>query len=85
MRTPSRHDYAIEILFDLKPGNFDIPLDWTTEQADRFVTILGHLEETVWSLYGEDIMERYRINRILDQLSENDGKTKPSTDDDIPF
>lgn len=85
MRTPSQHDYAIEILFDLTPGNFDIPLDWTTEQADRFVTILGHLEEFVWSLYGEDIMERYRVDRILDQLHDDDRNIAPSQDDDIPF
>ena len=85
MRTPSQHDYAIEILFDLTPGTFNIPLDWTTEQADRFVTILGHLEESVWSLYGEDIIERYRIERILEQLHDDDRNTVSSQDDDIPF
>jgi hypothetical protein len=44
MRTPSKYDYPIEILFDLTPGNFDVPLDWTVEQAERFATILAHLE-----------------------------------------
>ena len=85
MRTPSQHDYAIEILFDLTPGNFDIPLDWTTEQVVRFVTILGHLEESVWLLYGDDIIERYRLDRILDQLHDDDRNFAPSQDDDIPF
>ena len=69
----------------MEHGNFVIPLDWTTEQTDQFITILGHLEETVWMLYGEDILERYRIDHILDQLSENDGNTNHASDDDIPF
>lgn len=85
MRTPSQLDYALEVLFDLTPGNFDIPLDWTTEQADRFVTILGHLEESVWLLYGDEIIERYRLDRILDRLHDDDRNFSPAQDDDIPF
>ena len=85
MRTPSQHDYAIEILFELTPGKFDIPLDWTTEQADRFVTILSHLEEAVWILYGDDIIERDQAHLIAKQLSDNDDDADPYTDDDIPF
>lgn len=86
MRTPSQHDYVIEILFDLTPGKIDIPLDWTAEQADRFVTILGHLEETIWTLYGDDIIERYRIERLIErQLESDDVSGLSPDDDDIPF
>jgi hypothetical protein len=85
MRTPSHHDYPIEILFELTPGKFDIPLDWTPEQADRFVTILGHLEEAVWILYGDDIIKWDRAERLIEQHFENDDNDDLYPDDDIPF
>jgi len=85
MKTPSQHDYAIEILFDLTPGKFDVPLDWTAEQADRFVTILGHLEEAVWTLYGDAIIDRDRVVRLIEEHSESNDDTYLSPDDDIPF
>ena len=85
MRTPSQHDYAIEILFDLTPEKFHVPLDWTAEQADRFVTILGHLEEAVWTLYGDAIIERDRADHLIEEHSESDDDTYLPTDDDIPF
>lgn len=85
MRTPSQHDYPIEILFDLTPGQIDIPLDWTAEQADLFVTILGHLEEEIWLLYGDAIIERYRAERLIEEHFESDDHTCLSPDEDIPF
>jgi hypothetical protein len=85
MRTPSQRDYALEILFKLTPGKFDIPLDWTVEQADRFVTILSHLEEAVWILYGDDIIDRDRAERPTEQLSDNHDDADPYADDEIPF
>ena len=54
-------------------------------QADRFVTILGHLEEAVWTLYGDDIIERDRAERLIEQLFESDDDTDLFPDDDIPF
>ena len=85
MRTPSQHDYPIEILFDLTPGKIDIPLDWTAEQADRFVTILGHLEEAIWLLYADAIIERDRAERLIEEHFDSDDGTYLSPDDDIPF
>ena len=85
MKTLSQHDYAIEILFDLTPGKIDIPLDWTTEQADHFVTILGHLEEAIWTLYGDAIIEKDRAERLIDAHFESDDDTSLSPNDDIPF
>jgi hypothetical protein len=81
MRTPSQHDYPIEILFDLTPGKIDIPLDWTVEQADRFVSTLANLEEAVWSLYGDAIIERDRTERLIDEHFESDDDTHLSSDD----
>jgi hypothetical protein len=83
MRTPSQHDYPIEILFDLTPGKIDIPLDWTVEQADRLVTILAHLQDDVWSLYGDAIMERDRAERLFDEHFNCDDSLSP--DNDIPY
>jgi hypothetical protein len=84
MRTPSKYDYPIEILFDLTPGKFDVPLDWTVEQAERFATILAHLEEAVWSLYGDAIIERDRTERLIDEHFESDDDTYLSSHD-IPY
>ena len=84
MRTHSQHDYPLEIIFELTPGKVDIPLDWTVEQAGRFVTILGYLEEAVWILYGDDIIERDRAEHT-EQFSDSDDDTGPYADDDIPF
>jgi hypothetical protein len=85
MRTPSQYDDAIEILFDLTPGKIDIPLDWTTEQAEHFVTVLGHLEEAVWTLYGDAIIEKDRTENLIEKHFESDDDTDLSPDDDIPF
>lgn len=83
MRTPSQLDYPIEILFDLTPGKIDIPLDWTVEQAVRFVTILAHLEDNVWSLYGDAIIERDRAERLFDEHFNYDDSISPHND--IPY
>ena len=85
MKTLSQHDYAIEILFDLVPEKIHIPLDWTTEQACHFVTILGHLEENIWSLYGDAIIEKDRTENLIEKHFESDDDTDLSPDDDIPF
>ena len=85
MRTHSQHDYPLEIIFELTPGNFNIPLDWTVEQAGRFVTILALLEEAVWIIYGDDITERDRAERFTRKHPDNDDDRDPYAEDDLPF
>ena len=75
MRTLSQYDFPIEILFELTPGKIDIPLDWTIEQADRFVTTLAYLEDAVWSLYGDAIIERDRTESLIEEHFESDDDT----------
>ena len=85
MSIRTQHDYPIEILFDWPPGKIDIPLDWTPFQADNMVTILGHIEEQIWILYGDDLVELARQNLILEKQCEEDLTSSTDIEDDIPF
>jgi type II secretory pathway predicted ATPase ExeA len=37
-------------------GYIRFHLDWTPAQANEMITILGHIEEQIWTLYGDDLV-----------------------------
>lgn len=80
-----QHDYPIEILFDWAKGAVEIPLDWTPLQADEMVTILGHIEERIWTLYGDDIVDLARAQTYVGHPSDCDPNSPYDPDEDIPF
>ena len=76
--------FPIEIILTLKPNHLDFPLDWTPSKARAALRVLAQLEEKIWSLYGEDIIELERRNRIY--ISSLEKSTAADSDvDDIPF
>ena len=80
-----KHDYPIEILFDWANGEIDIPLDWTPAQADQIVTILGQVDERIWALYGDDLVELARAQTYVGHSSDCDTDSPYEPDEDIPF
>ena len=80
-----QHDYPIEILFDWSPGQIEIPLDWTPAQADQMVTFLGHIEERIWTLYGDDLVELARYENLVQDQCEAELNAPSFIEDDIPF
>jgi len=80
-----QRDYPIEILFDWKPGQMDIPLDWTPAQADDMVTILGRIEERIWTLYGDDLVDLARYDTVVQDQCDAELPVSSIIEDDIPF
>jgi len=79
------HDYPIEILFDCTPEQLDIPLDWTPLQADKIITTLGHIEERIWTLYGDDLVELARAQTYIGNPPDDNPHSPYNPEDDIPF
>ena len=78
----SRNQYQrlIEKLCDWSRVNVHVPLDWTTEQADEMLTILGRIEEELWIIYGDEIVELESHRALRKKLVDDD-----YIEDDIPF
>ena len=74
--------FPVEIILSLKPHQLDFPLDWTPENARDALHTLAQLEEKIWLLYGDDIIEMERRNRLYVSSSKN---AVDSDDDDFPF
>ena len=85
MTSRIQREYPIEILFDWKPERVVIPLDWTPEQADKIVTILGRIDERIWTLYSDDLVNLARYENLLENHLEADLKASANIEDDIPF
>jgi hypothetical protein len=80
-----QHDYPIEILFDWAQGPVDIPLDWTPAQADEMVTILGRIEERIWTLYGDDLVDLASYQNLVQDQCDPELNAPAFVEDDIPF
>ena len=85
MNARFQRDYPIEILFDWSPGKIEIPSDWTPFQADEMITTLELIEEKIWILYENDLMELARHELIVDEQFEDDLAPSTYIEDDIPF
>ena len=86
MSSRIQHDYPIEILFDWNSGYIDIPLHWTPAQADEMVTILGRIEERIWTLYGDDLVDLAKAQVYSGHPSDCDPNSPYDPDEeDIPF
>ncbi len=85
MTSRIKRDYSIEILFDWKPDLIAIPLDWTPEQAKEIVTILGCIDERIWTLYGDDLVNLARYENLQDDHPKDDLYPSSNIGDDIPF
>ena len=81
MRRGTQHDYPIENIFNW--GYIEIPLDWTPAQADEMVTIIGRIEERIWTLYGDDLVnlaqQQHYVGRDADDFDH------PDDTEDLPF
>ena len=84
MKRQKHHDYPIEIIFDWNPSRIIIPLDWSLSKAETATEILNQIEEKIWNLYGDAIIEFEMQNRFLASTI-NDSDVIDSIDDDIPF
>ena len=76
--------YPIEIILGLKPHQLDFPLDWTPDNARAVLRTLAQIEEKIWSLYGDDIIEMERRDRVYVSSIEK-STAVDSAGDDIPF
>ncbi len=76
----NRYQYIIEILFDWSRVNVHVPLDWTTEQAEEMLTILGRIEEEIWIIYGDELVKLARYRSLGKDLADD-----VYFEDDIPF
>jgi hypothetical protein len=81
MRRGTQHDYPIENIFNW--GYIEIPLDWTPAQADEMVSILGRIEEQIWILYGDDLVDLACHEAPVDWEAEL--TVSDLAEDDIPF
>ena len=75
--------FPVEIILCLKPHQLDFPLDWTPENARNALRTLAQLEEKIWLLYGDDIIEMERRDRVY--VSSAVSSADDSSGDDIPF
>ena len=80
-----QRDYPIETLFDWAKCAVEIPLDWTPAQADEMVTILGRIEERIWTLYGDDLVELARYENLVQDQCDAELPASSFIEDDIPF
>ena len=86
MSSRIQHDYPIETLFDWKPNQLEIPPDWTPLQADKMVTILGQIDERIWDLYGDDLVDLAKAQTYVGHPSDCDPNSPYDPDEeDIPF
>lgn len=76
--------FPIEIILGLKPHQLDFPLDWTPENARTALRTLAQIEEKIWSLYGDDIIDMERRGRVYVSSLEK-SSAADSSDDEIPF
>jgi hypothetical protein len=76
--------FPIEIILTLKPHQLDFPLDWTPENARVALRTLAQIEEKIWSLYGDDIIEMERRDRVYLSSAPQNAAADPVVDD-FPF
>lgn len=80
------HDYyPIDILLDWTPDHIIVPIDWTPTQADKIVTILGRIEEQIWTIYGDDLVELARHEATIENQWKDELDAATIIEDDIPF
>jgi hypothetical protein len=77
----SKPDYPIELFLHWRAQQIHIPLDWTPLQADTVITTLGQIEERIWILYGDDLINLAKAATYIRSPTDTDH----DTDDDIPF
>jgi hypothetical protein len=75
--------FPIEIILSLKPHQLDFPLDWTPTKARAALRVLAQIEEKIWLLYGDDIIELEQRDRVY--VSSKEISTDDDSTDDIPF
>ncbi|MDJ0766619.1 MAG: hypothetical protein QNJ97_26835 [Myxococcota bacterium] len=49
----------------------EIPLHWTTDQADAVFDFLGQMSTAVWGAYGEKIIETERYHLLAQSMAES--------------
>jgi hypothetical protein len=84
MKRQKHHDYPIEVIFDWNPSHIIIPLDWTPAQAETAAAILNLIEEKIWTLFGDAIIEMEQRERVYLSTVDDSALTN-SLGDDIPF
>ena len=72
MRTPSRYNGIIEI-----------PLHWTPQQADAVTEFLGLIDEAIWNLYGDDLVDLAQQQHYVGR--DDDDFDHPDDTEEIPF
>ncbi len=84
MKKQKHYDYPIEIIFDWSPSQIVIPLDWSLSKAETAAEILRRIEEKIWTLYGDAIIEFDMQSRIK-ASTKDDSDVEDSFIDEIPF
>ena len=63
----------------------EIPLHWTPEQADAITEFLAIIDEAIWNLYGDDLVNLAKEHNVC----KNDDTTRDianyDINEDIPF
>ena len=84
MKKQKHYDYPIEIIFDWNPSRIIIPRDWSSTKAEMAAAILNHIEERIWLLYGDAIIEMEQRDRVY-VSDTDDSHASNSFIDEIPF
>jgi len=74
MKTPPRYNGIIEI-----------PLYWTPQQADAVTEFLGLIDEAIWNLYGDDLVNLAKQDTLIGNHCDNDLDHPREAEEDIPF
>ncbi len=62
----------------------EIPIHWTTEQADAIFEFLGQLSNAVWDAYDHELTKIAQAQITASKLT--DSQTNDDSDDsDLPF
>lgn len=77
-------EFPIEIILSWNTSQLDFPLDWTPETARVALRTLAQIEEKIWSLYGDDIIEMERRDRSYISSTPKTAAVE-TVGDDFPF
>jgi len=65
----------------MKRQALNVPTHWTPEQATAVFEILDELRDRLWSLYGPQIQQAMREDRIITRPKPHG----PASQRDLPF
>ena len=77
-------EFPFEIILSWKAHQLDFPLDWSPDTARAVLRTVAQIEEKIWSLYGDDIIEMERRDRLYLSSPPPNAAADPVVDD-FPF